>query len=529
MTGAESNAAHLQRSLGLGQITASGVGIIIGAGIYVLLGAATAEAGAAVWAAFLLAGALSALTALSYAELAAMFPNAGAEYDYTRRVAPEWIAFVIGWVMILGLVIAAAAVSLGFASYLRYFVDVPRRGGAWILIGVVTTVAMVGIRQSARLTVALSLVQVGGLATIVAIGVPHLGDHSLLSGWSTTGVISAAALVFFAFIGFDEVITLAEETTDPVRTVPRALLLALGLSTLLYVAVAVAGVSVLGPAALGSSEQPLADVMAEAIGSRSAGVVAVVAMIATTNTTLLAITAASRLQYGMAGTGALPASLARVSRRSAPWVAILAASALAAGFVALGDIELVAAVTDFAVYLVFIAVNVTVILLRFWQPKRLRPFAVRGSVARVPVAPVLALATIALLMPSLQVRALAVGTVVVALGAGVYAVLHHSGPGRLEATWQPEDPLRPRTRVSVGEAARVAELLRVDFGSVAFDLAQFHLGMSVELEHGKGDPDTNVTDDDLVATAKICLAHLNAIPDYYTRLSAMEAQAAQER
>ena len=312
----------LVRSLGLGQITASGVGIIIGAGIYVLLGAATAEAGAAVWIAFGVAGLLSGLTALSYAELAAMFPNAGAEYDYTRRVAPEWVAFLVGWVMILGLVIAAAAVSLGFASYLRYFMDIPQRLGAWALLGLVTAIALAGIEQSAKLTVALSAVQVGGLAVIVAIGVPHIGEQNLIEGSSTAGVITAAALVFFAFVGFDEVITLAEETTDPARTVPRALLSALAISTVLYMAVAVAAVSVLGPAALGASEQPLADVMAAAIGGRSADVVAIVALVATTNTTLLAVTAASRLQYGMADTGALPARFARLSARRAPWVAL---------------------------------------------------------------------------------------------------------------------------------------------------------------------------------------------------------------
>ncbi len=306
----DSSPGGLSRSLGLGQITASGVGIIIGAGIYVLLGAATAEAGAGVWLAFLVAGALSALTALSYAELAAMFPNAGAEFDYTRRVAPDWAAFVVGWVMILGLVIAAAAVSLGFASYLRYFIDLPQRVGAWGLLGFITIVALAGIEQSARLTVAFSAIQVGGLAVIVAIGIPHIGDHNLVEGSSASGVITAAALVFFAFVGFDEVITLAEETTNPARTVPRALLLALAISTMLYVAVAIAGISVLGPVALAESEQPLADVMSEAIGSQSAKVVALVALIATTNTTLLAITAASRLQFGMADTGALPASSA---------------------------------------------------------------------------------------------------------------------------------------------------------------------------------------------------------------------------
>lgn len=523
--GSGDGSGGLTRALGLGQVTASGIGIIIGAGIYVLLGAATAEAGAAVWMAFLVAGLLSALTALSYAELAAMFPNAGAEYDYTRRVAPEWVAFLIGWVMILALVIAAAAVSLGFASYLRYFVDVPQRVGAWGLLGFVAVVALAGIEQSARLTVALSVVQVGGLAVIIAIGLPRLGDHSLVEGASTAGVVTAAALVFFAFVGFDEVITLAEETTNPARTVPRALLLALAVSTALYVAVAIAGVSVLGPVALADSEQPLADVMGEAIGARSADVVAVIALLATTNTTLLAVTATSRLQYGMAGTGALPPVFGRLSRRRAPWIGILAASVIAAGFVALGDLALVASVTDFSVYVVFIAVNATVILLRFWQPKRRRPFAIAGTIGKVPITPVLALVAIAVLLPSLEPVAIALGVTVMAMGLAIYAALRRFQPPKPQTPLVPEDPMTPRTRIDRAEAAQVAAILRIDFAAVPFDLDQFHRGMGVELQHGTGDPDTNVTNDDLIATGKIALAHLNEIPDYYTRLAAMEAEA----
>lgn len=513
----------LARSLGFGQITASGVGIIIGAGIYVLLGAATAEAGAAVWVSFLVAGGLSALTALSYAELASMYPNAGAEYDYTRRVAPEWVAFVIGWLMIVALVVAAAAVSLGFASYLRYFVDVPTRVGAWLLLAVVVAVTLAGIEQSARLTVFLSVVQVAGLMVIIGIGVPHLGDHSLVADFSTAGVVTGAALVFFAFVGFDEVITLAEETTDPSRTVPRSLLTALAISTVLYIGVAIAGVSVLGPSVLAASEQPLADVMAAAIGGRSAGVVAIVALMATTNTTLLAITASSRLQYGMAESHALPAAMASLNRRRAPWRAILLSVALAACFVGFGDLSLVASVTDFAVYVVFIAVNLTVILLRFWQPKRIRPFAIRGSIGKVPVSAVLALAAIGVLIPSLDPAAIVVGVVAMAVGVAFYALLQRYQPSQSPSPT--ETPMIPRTRISRAEASQVADALRVDFDTVEFDLDEFHRGMTVELQHGSADPDTNITNDDLVTTGKIALAHLHEIPDYYQRLAAMEEQA----
>src|SRR5882724_2864739 len=169
----------LRRVLGLVEVTAGGVGIIIGAGIYVLIGAATAEAGPLVWLAFLGAAVLSALTGLSYAELSSMFPSAAGEYEYTRHAMPEWLAFVVGWTMIVGLVVAAATVSIGFARYVGYFVDIDERLASLALLVVVAAVAMVGIKQSARLTVGLSAVQVGGLVFVAAIGLPHVGDVDL--------------------------------------------------------------------------------------------------------------------------------------------------------------------------------------------------------------------------------------------------------------------------------------------------------------------------------------------------------------
>lgn len=546
---------RLSRELGFAQITASGVGIIVGAGIYVLLGAATGLAGSGVWMSFLGAGALSALTAVSYAELAAMYPAAGAEYDYVRRVGPPWLSFLVGWLMVVGLVVAAAAVSLGFARYLRMFVAVPERLGALGLLLAVSLVALRGIRRSVSLTVVLSLLQVGGLLAVIAVGIPSLGDRSLLHGASVDGVLGGAALVFFAFVGFDEVITLAEETRDPTRTVPRALWTALGISTLLYVAVAVAAVSVLGPDRLAASRQPLADVMARAIGGVSDQVVGVVALAATTNTTLLAVTAASRLQFGMASTRALPAAVGRLNRHQVPWRAVCLVAAVAAGFVAAGDVAAVAAVTDFAVYAVFLAVNTTVILLRFRQPNRLRPFRAPGSVGRVPVLPVLANLAVLAMLPQLAWRAVLTGGVISILGLAVHAALTRRAdrpggggagtPIRVVATGavtaelppapgagadpsvNEDGPVRYRRRVSESEAAAVASALGIDFAAVRWTLGEFHRGLISELAHGRADPDTNVTDDDLVLTGKIALAHLNEIPDYYTRLDQMESRARQ--
>src|SRR5262249_12983004 len=344
-----------------------------------------------------------ALTGLSYAELSSMFPSAAGEYEYTRHAMPEWLAIIVGWTMIVGLVVAAATVSIGFARYVAYFLDIDVRLASLALLGAVAVIAMAGIKQSARLTVGLSAVQVGGLVFVAAIGLPHVGDVDLVAGAGLGGVLAAAALVFFAFIGFDEVITLAEETRDPTRTVPRALLLALGLSTALYVAVAIAAVSVLGAEALAASSRPLADVMAHVLGDRGAGVVAAIAVVTTTNTTLLALTAASRVMYGMARAGAMPGVFAVVHRRRRPPIrAILAVTGLASVFAAFGEFAIIAAVTDFAVYIVFLAVNTTVIILRRTQPNTRRPFAVGGVIRGIPIPPVFGLASVALMMTQLQ-------------------------------------------------------------------------------------------------------------------------------
>jgi APA family basic amino acid/polyamine antiporter len=432
VTGAIPKGTHeggLDRTLGLWQVTASGVGIIVGAGIYVLIGAATSIAGPRVWMAFVLAALLSALTGLSYAELASMYPKAGAEFEYATHVYPRWLAFLVGWVMFVGLTVAAAAVSLGFGRYLGHFLGVSPRVGAFVLLAFVGVVAWSGIRRSAALTVALSLVQVGGLLFVITIGAPHLGQVDLLSGAGGDGsIIGAAALVFFAFIGFDEVITLAEETRDPTRTVPRALLLALGISTLLYVGVAIAGVSVIGAEALGSAERPLAAVIDHALGGRGADVVAAVALLATTNTTLLCLTASSRLQYGMATAGALPTVFADVGPVSrAPRAAIAFALVGAAAFVVIGDLSIIASVTDFAVYLVFIAVNIAVILLRLRQPEVPRPFRSPWSIGRVPVLPVPGLMAVLVMLPALRWEASAMGLGLCALGVVVDQTIRWTG------------------------------------------------------------------------------------------------------
>lgn len=413
----------LQPTLSLWQLTMTGIGIVIGAGVYVLIGEAASEAGAALWLAFVLAAVLSALTGLSYAELAGMYPTAGAEFEFARRAFNDFIGFITGWMMLAANLIAAGAVSIGFAHYLRYFVDVPLRVGAIGLLVALTIVVASGIQRSIWFSVALALLQIGGLMMVIAAGAPHLGDRSLIEGATASGILGASALVFFAFIGFDEVVTLSEDTKDPQRTVPRALLYSLAVSTLLYVLVGIASVSVIAADQLAASETPLALVIAHDWGDRASNIVAAIALASTTNTTLLVLTAASRLSYSMARNRALPSILATVgSRAHSPYVAAFAGLVVAGGFSLIGNIGLVASVTDFAVYAIFIAVNLSLIVLRFRAPDAPRTVRIPLSIGRVPVTPVLGTITVLVMMAYLDASAWVLGFGALATGVGVWLI-----------------------------------------------------------------------------------------------------------
>jgi len=375
--------------LGLGHVTASGVAVIIGAGIYVLLGPAAQDAGGLVWLSFIVAAGLCALTAFSYMELSSMYPKAGSEHEFTRHAFPPVVSFSAGWAMTTGLIVATASVALGFARYTGEFVDLGDRTTAWAVILAMSLISATGMAKAAWVVIAMGSVEIGSLVVVAVVGLPDIGRNSLVEGGSIAGVAAAAGLIFFAFIGFDEVITLAEETRDPVRNIPRALFLALVISTFLYVAVAAVSVGVLGADELARAERPLASVMEAAVGGRWRSPMAIAALLSTASTVLLLLTASARMVYGMASTGALPRSLARVEGRRVPGPALLLVTVSALVLVLLEDFSLLAAATDALVYFIFVLVNLTVIVLRFRRPDHPRPYRVRGTVRGVAVVPVL--------------------------------------------------------------------------------------------------------------------------------------------
>ncbi len=415
----------LRRSLGLFETTLGGVGIILGAGIYALVGEVAAKSGDAMWISFGMAGLMAAVVGLSYAELASAFPKAGADYEYTRRAFGLRPAFVVGWLIVIGNVVAAAAVALAFGGYLSSFVDVDVTLLAVTALVVATVVAFFGIKEALWTSILLTFIEVGGLIFIIAIGVPHFGDVDLLdANKGATGVFAGGALVMFAFIGFEQIATLAEETKDASRVIPRAMLLAVAITSSLYLLVAIASISVLGWESLSSTDAPLAAVAEEVLGSSAFDVIAVIALFSTANTILLMLIAASRLIYGMASTDALPRFLAWIHPGTqTPVRAIVICLVVSVGFALSGDLGLVAGATNFAVFIGFGAVSASLIVLRYTHPDVPRPFRVPLNIGRFPIPPAIAIASVVFMMANLETEALLVGAGLFVLGIVAMEVL----------------------------------------------------------------------------------------------------------
>ena len=386
-------APRLERRLGPVAVSLSGIGIILGAGIYVLVGEVATEAGNAVWLAFAVGAMVAAPTGLAFAELAAMFPEAGAAAAYTREAFGVRTAFLTGWFDIAVSTVGAAAVALGFGGYLD---DLTSLGTTPMAIAVLLAsglIAYVGVRETVAVAIAFTLAEAAGLVLVIAVGLPHVGEVNLLelgNGW--VGVFGAGSLVYFAYQGFEEIATLSEETINPRRNIPLAIVVAVVVTTTLYILVAIAAVSAVPWQRLADTDTPLATVVEAVASERLGDVISAIALFATFNTVLLLIATGARISYGMAQRRLLPTVFGRVSAtRHTPWVATLTITVVAVMLAATGDIGFVAQVTNFAVFGLFTIVNAAVIMLRRSRPDIERPFRLPFALNGVPLIAVFGL------------------------------------------------------------------------------------------------------------------------------------------
>lgn len=412
----------LRRTLGLPSLVFYGIGLILGAGIYSVIGAAAAEAGRALWMSFALGAVAALLTGLSYAELGTAYPKAGAEFIYLREAFPRlpWLAELVAMILLVAAASIAATVSLAFGGYLRSFVAVPAIASAVVLLGLATAVNVRGMRESSWMNVAFTLIEVLGLLLFVALGASRDGFAGTFGATPGTGILAGASLVFFAYLGFEELANLVEEAKDPARDLPRAIVLSVAISTILYILVAVSAVTLATPEELAASQAPLADAARDA-SPAAARALGAIALFATANTALIALIATSRMMLGMARGGGLPRVLATVSSRGTPWIAALVALALALLVLPLGGVKAVAGLASFGALLGFSAVNVAVIVLRLKKPRLERPFRLPFAIRGVPLIPVLGVAATLLLALRFERAVYIAGAVAVAVAGAIIA------------------------------------------------------------------------------------------------------------
>lgn len=395
--------------LGRWQLLCVGIGAIIGSGIFVIPGPAAAQfAGPGVVISFVIAALGCALAGLCYAELSAMFPAAGSAYAYSSRAFGRAAGWIVGWLLVLEYLFAAAIVAQACAAYTLSFFDVDQAPYARVLMTVlpmialagVACVAVRGVEQSARVVAAIVLVKVGVIALVIAFGAPFVeaqrwtplvpentgvwGEY----GWS--GVLRAAGIVFYTYLGFDTVSVAAQEARNPQRDVPFALLGSLVLCTVLFVAMMLVVTGLVDYRALNVAN-PVA-VAIDAAGEKLrwlAPVVEIGAMIGMVSVLLVVLMAQSRILFAMAADGLLPSSFARLHPRwQTPVIGTIVTAAAAAVIAALIPVSVLGQMVSVGVLAAFIAVAVAVLVWRHKHPDAPRPFRA-PAVPLVPIGAVI--------------------------------------------------------------------------------------------------------------------------------------------
>jgi len=434
----EQSGHALKKSLGVWGLTALGVGAIIGTGIFVLTGKAAAlNAGPAIIISFVIAGVVSALAALCYAELASTVPVSGSAYTYVYATLGELLAWIIGWGLILEYALGAATVAIGWSGYFCDFVGqafhwiVPKTfsagpfdGGAVnvpaaFIIVLITALLVRGTSESNTVNKIIVSVKLAVVLFFIVIGIGRVNPANWhpFSPFGVGGIISGAALVFFAYIGFDAVSTSAEEVHNPGRDLPRGILGSLAICTVLYIIVSAVLTGIVPYTQL-NVPSPVSFSLIQ-IGLGWAGAIVAVGAIAGLTTVLLVLLyGQSRVFFAMSRDGLLPRVFARVHPTfRTPYVSSILIGSVVAAVAAVGNLAVVANLVNIGTLAAFTLVSVGVIILRNRAPEMKRGFRVPGS----PVVPILsAIGAIGLATFGLPLATIGLYLVWLALGLAIY-------------------------------------------------------------------------------------------------------------
>ena len=408
---------RMARTLSWPHLVALGVGAIVGTGILTLIGVGADRAGPAVLISFAVAGAICACAALCYAEMATMIPASGSAYTYSYAVLGELFAWVVGWSLILEYSLVVSTVAVGWSGYAvgflkgigvvlpDYLTHGPGVGGSFginvpaiFIIAVVAGLLMLGTRESARVNTALVVIKIVTLGLFVAVALPHFdaanfhpfAPHGYGSdvgaGGVKYGVMGAAAIIFFAFYGFDAISTAAEETKNPERDLAIGIVGSMAACTAIYMVVAAAAVGALSFTRFSNSPEPLALILREIGQGQVATIVASAAVIALPTVILGFLYGQSRIFLVMARDGFLPAGLSAISKRGTPSRITAMTAVVVSVLAALIPLDVIASLANAGTLCAFIAVAVCVLVLRRRDPAARRPFRTPAAWVIAPVA-----------------------------------------------------------------------------------------------------------------------------------------------
>jgi APA family basic amino acid/polyamine antiporter len=421
---------ELNRSLGFWGATGIGIGAIVGTGIFVLIGVASGIAGPAVIFSFVLAGFVALLTGLSTAELASFIHESGGSYIYTTKAFGQFPGFVVGWMKSFDYIVGASAVSVGFAAYFAYFIGIPPTTGLLVLVGTVWPLVLMllnirGVQEASWTNNLLVALKILALLIFIFVGASALlasGNYSNYHPFfplGFSGVMSGAAIIFFAFIGFNTIAVMAEEIKDPEKNVPRAILFAFAVCTLIYIGVSVVAVGIVNWEALGASSAPLEFALKTVTDNIFIlQFVAISALFATTSVIMASIMGGSRALFAMARQGVLPNVLSTISRQGVPAFTILVCGLVISGIVLAtgGNLDWLASIFNFGTLLTFFFINLSLLRLRRTMPDAKRSF----KVPFYPYIPVFAMISCIVLAFYLNANAVMTACVFLVLGIIVY-------------------------------------------------------------------------------------------------------------
>ncbi|MCC4249326.1 MULTISPECIES: APC family permease [Microbacterium] len=352
------------------------VGDTLGAGIYTLVGTMATDVGGVIWLPLLIALVVALLTAGTYAELITKYPHAGGAARYVDRAfGVPYLSFLVGFLMMASGITTAASLANAFAGdYLAALVDVPPIPAAVAFIVVLTLINLRGVRESLGANLVASMIEVTGLVIVIVVAALVFGSGGGEPGRvfefapdvpPLQGAFAASVIAFFSFLGFEAAANMAEEVKNPSRTYPRALFGAICTAAVIYLLIALGAVIVVEPADLAESSGPLLDVVAASGFAVPSWLFGTIALVAIANGALLFMVMASRVGYGLAESELLPRVFGRVlPRRRTPWVSILVVSGMTIALSFVGDVGTLAETTVLLLLLVFLAANVSVLVLK---------------------------------------------------------------------------------------------------------------------------------------------------------------------